>query len=173
MKFKNIKQIPNSHYAVNVPWDSLADNLTRYQKSYDLDLDPEFQRGHIWTEAQQIKYVEFILSGGQSGRDIYFNCPAWMKRMNGQMVLIDGKQRLVATQRFLDNELKVFAEPTGLGYYFSEFKDRMPFDIDFKFHVNDVTDYNELLEWYISLNSGVAHTDEELQRVRGLITKEE
>ncbi len=164
MKFRNIKQIPNSHYAVDIPWDSLFDNIMRYRNSYHLDLDPEFQRGHIWTEVQQIKYVEFILSGGQSGRDIYFNCPEWGSGIDNQMILVDGKQRLAAAQQFLNDNIPAF------GYFYSDFDDRLPFDVSFKFHVNKVSDYDELLEWYISLNSGVAHTDEELERVRGLIT---
>lgn len=42
-------------------------------KEYGLEMNPDFQRGHIWTEEQQSKYIEFILKGGKSGRDFYFN----------------------------------------------------------------------------------------------------
>ncbi len=163
MKFRDIKQIPNSHYAVNIPWSHLSNNIIDYQEDYHLDLDPEFQRGHIWTEAQQIKYIEFILSSGQSGRNIYFNCPGWGSGIDNQMILVDGKQRLTAAQQFLNDNIPAF------GYFYSDFEDKLPFDVSFRFYVNKISDYNELLEWYISLNSGVAHTGEELERVRRLM----
>ncbi len=28
-----------------------------------LNLDPDFQRGHVWTTRQQVKFIEFLLRG--------------------------------------------------------------------------------------------------------------
>ena len=36
-----------------------------------LVLNPDFQRGHVWTEEQQTAYIEYLLMGGMSGRTIY------------------------------------------------------------------------------------------------------
>jgi len=38
-----------------------------------LQLNPDFQRGHVWIENQQIKYIEYILRGGKTARVIYLN----------------------------------------------------------------------------------------------------
>ena len=36
-----------------------------------LQMQPWFQRQHVWTEDQQVAYIEFFLKGGISGRDIF------------------------------------------------------------------------------------------------------
>jgi len=165
MKFADIKQFPNPHYSINVSWRFLKETLyDNFGQSFKVDLDPVFQRGHIWTQKQQIAYVEFILQGGKSGKDIYFNCPNW-DAGEGDMSLVDGKQRLTAVLAFLDNEIKVF------DCYLNEFEDSMSIMTCFNFHINSLDD-KEVLEWYISLNSGVAHTNAELNRVRDMIKKE-
>ncbi len=163
MKFQEIKHMTQARYASDIDWEYLQNILDRYSKEYNLDLNPEFQRGHVWTEQQQIDYVEYILRNGQSGRDIYFNCPGWMHTMDGQMVLVDGKQRITAVLKFLNDEIKAF------GLYHSEYEGRIPFDCGFKFHINDLSFQDEILQWYIDINSGVAHTTEEIEKVRQMI----
>ncbi len=165
MKFENIKQFPNPHYSVQASWKYLKDILyNNFGQAFNVDLNPLFQRGHVWTEKQQIAYVEFILQGGKSGKDIYFNCPNWEDN-EGDMSLVDGKQRLTAVLKFLDDELKVF------GHYLSEFEDSLHVLTCFNFHINNLND-KEVLEWYLSLNSGIAHTDDELNKVRNMIKEE-
>jgi hypothetical protein len=162
VKFQNIKQFPNPHYSINVSWIYLKETLyDNFGQAFNIDLNPLFQRGHVWTKNQQIAYVEFILKGGKSGKDIYFNCPDW-DAGEGDMSLVDGKQRLTAVFAFLDNKIKIF------GYYLSEFEDTLSILTGFNFHINSLDD-NGVLEWYISLNSGTPHTDAELNRIRELI----
>ena len=31
-----------------------------------LQFNPDFQRGHVWTEGQQIAFMEFLLKGGKT-----------------------------------------------------------------------------------------------------------
>lgn len=165
MKFEDIKQFSSPHYSINVSWTYLKDTLyDNFGQAFNVDLNPLFQRGHVWTEKQQVTYVEFILQGGKSGKDIYFNCPDWDVG-EGDMSLVDGKQRLTAVLKFLDNELKVF------GHYIQEYEDTLSILTCFNFHVNSLNE-TEVLEWYLSLNSGIAHTDEELNRVRDMIKEE-
>lgn len=166
--FSTIPQFPNPRYRVDMSWDYLTKHLGRYNTEYNLDTDPDFQRGHVWSEAQQVSYVEYILQDGLSGRDIFFNCPNWMGNHDpGQMVLVDGKQRLTAVLKFLDNKLAVF------GQLYSEFEDRLPFHIGFSVHVNTLATRSEILNWYLSLNSGVAHTQAELDLVKRLLKEQE
>jgi uncharacterized protein with ParB-like and HNH nuclease domain len=60
MKFSEIKHFEHPSYRVNVPWDYLESHLSRYEE-YGLIYNPDFQRGYVWNEQQQIKYVEYIL----------------------------------------------------------------------------------------------------------------
>jgi hypothetical protein len=170
MKFSDIEQLtPNSGYQVNQSWGSIKGTIKYYQskKICPLDLNPEFQRGHVWTEEQQIAYVEFKLRGGLGSDRILFNCPGWMSDFRGPFVLVDGKQRLNAVLRFFDNEIKVF------GHYYKEFEDELhPLQPDFIFCINNLPTMESVLKWYIELNSGgTPHTEEELERVRGMLNE--
>jgi len=137
-----------------------------------LELDPDFQRGHVWTEAKQIAYVEFCLRDGTGSRTLLFNQPNWMGSYKGVMVLIDGKQRLEAVRKFMRNELPVFG-----GTYLNDFSDK---DVllrsdgaSFKFAVATLKTRREVLELYLQINSGgVVHTEEELAKVEALLAAE-
>lgn len=173
MKFTKFRDIPrftdSGSYRIDVDWDTLEVVVGNYLDRYKLDMNPDFQRGHVWTEAQQICYIEFRLRGGISGCDILFNAPNWQGGGKvGQMVLVDGKQRLQAVRRFMDNEIPVF------GSFLNEFTDRPRFQhARFSFHVNDLPTRAEVLQWYVDLNAGgIAHTNEEIDRVRKLLAVE-
>lgn len=161
-------------YTTDVDWNDLENQIQHYSQEYNLDLNPDFQRGHVWSEDKRIAYVEYILKGGQHNRHIIFNHPGWRNSFEGQMTLVDGKQRLESTRRFLNNELPVFN-----GVYRKDFTRRgtsntsIPHEFSFKFHVNDLTTRKELLQFYLDLNTGgVVHTDDEISRVKELLRKE-
>jgi hypothetical protein len=114
---------------------------------------------------QQERYVEFVLRGGTSSRDIYWNCAGWMGSYKGPMYLVDGKQRLQAARLFMNNKLKVF------GHTLSEFEGVSPLMCcDFIFHVNNLETKSEVIQWYLDLNfGGTPHTDSERKRVLVLL----
>ncbi len=61
-QFRDIPQFTDiGHYAVDYPIDRLISFLEDEIRDYGLQLNPEFQRGHVWTRKQQIAYVEFLL----------------------------------------------------------------------------------------------------------------
>lgn len=168
MKFADIKKVSRAKYQANVSWNFLSKMLNNYKEAHCLDICPDFQRGHIWAEEQQIKYVEFVLRGGMSGKDIYFNCPGWMNNFKGPMVLVDGLQRITAVLRFLDNYNPI---PVFGNIFHKDFEDKnFLLTVDFVFHINDLESRNDVLQWYIDLNSGIAHTQEEIESVRKMIT---
>jgi hypothetical protein len=169
MKFADIPQLTrDASYRVNIPWDYLEEWL-RPRDDVVPDLDPEFQRAHVWTEEQQIAFVEFMLRGGKGSNEIRFNCVGWMGDFRGPFVLVDGKQRLEAVRKFMANKLLVFGE-----YYFSDFEDRLRIVyVDFIMMVNSLPDMKSVLRWYLEINSGgTIHTDAELDKVRKLLEKE-
>lgn len=162
-------KFPVIKYSVSVLWSHLEDAIERdtAEKPF-LDLNPDFQRGHVWTEAQQRAYVEFILKGGDSGRTLYFNCPGWMKDFKGPYVIVDGKQRLEAARKFVRNELSVFN-----GVYLKDFDYKLPTDYYFIWSIAVLPTRKEVLNWYLDFNSaGTIHSQEELDKVRRMLENE-
>jgi hypothetical protein len=133
-------------------------------------LDPEFQRGHVWTEEQQRRFVEYALHGGQESCVVIFNVkrtkPTWT------FTCVDGLQRLTAVYRFMHDQLTVFDGLTCSSMVkHSEFK-KFPWT-DFRFTVSTtyLSDI-DVLRFYLELNSnGTPHSVEEIARVQTLIEK--
>lgn len=161
--------MPN--YRVNVMWDYLEMHLEHWSDNRDaakLDLDPDFQRGHVWTPEQQTAYVEYILKGGMSGREIYFNCTGWMKDWRGPFVIVDGKQRLQAAREFMADRVKVFG-----GHVRSDIEGRLSMNAQFIFNVNDLKTRAAVLKWYLEMNTGgTPHTPDEISKVKAMLTNE-
>lgn len=181
MKFFDIDKLTRvSNYAIDVPISYMMPTLQHYIDDMDLDMNPDFQRGHVWTEEQQVAFVEYLLRGGMSGKDIYFNAPFWNRSVTdgkyNSFVLVDGLQRLTAALKFVNNKLRVFRDldkTNHIGYLFSDFEGRPSLDFCFKFHVNDLQTRAEVLKWYLEMNSGgTPHSQEELNRVSKLYADE-
>ncbi|MCC7017805.1 MAG: DUF262 domain-containing protein [Rhodospirillales bacterium] len=170
-RFRNIRQFTSyGNWTCDVPIRQINTTISEWQEAYYLDLCPDFQRGHVWTDEQQSRYLEYILRGGRSARDIYLNAPFWDSMnvtRNHPMVCVDGLQRLTAAQRFLNNEIPVF------GAVYSEYTDKLSWSFCFTFHVNNLKPRVEVLQWYLDMNSsGVIHSEDELKRVQLLLLKE-
>lgn len=176
MKFSEIPQlIPDGGYEVNVPLEYLESKLTEWENEpyFGLQLNPDFQRGHVWTEAQQTAYVEYFLKGGRTGMVIYFNKPSWRSEATteyDEMVCVDGLQRITALRRFLAGEIKAF------GQYYHEFEQsihRARNSDSLRFNINNLQTKEQVLTWYLQMNAGgTPHTAEEIERVRQLLAKE-
>ena len=174
-KFVDIpRYVRDGNYCVDIPLDYLEEAYRRYREDYGLDLDVDFQRAHVWTDAQATAFVEHILRGGRGSETIRFNMPGWGSgevATAGEptaMVCVDGKQRLTAVLRFLRDEIPAF------GHLFGEYEDRPRMVVTgLKFMVNDLSSRREVLRWYLDINTGgTAHTDAELAKVRRLLEAE-
>lgn len=162
------KLIPTNNYYVNQPLDSLLERI-EHDVARGLDLNPDFQRGHVWNIEQRIAFVEFVLQGGKPN-PIFFNHEGWMKSFDGEYVVVDGKQRLTSMMMFLRNEFTVFKnlDSEGIGYYAREFD--MLGRYDLVFLVNDLQNRELVLQWYLQLNKGnIQHSDEEIKRVENML----
>jgi hypothetical protein len=168
--FKSIPQfIESGNWECDFDLDSLFPQLKRWREAYGLDLDSDFQRLHIWTEEQQVAWLKFFLRGGKTGKTLYFNCamfggrPESGTKINDEMVLVDGKQRLESLRRFVYDELEVF------GSKFSEFTDRFRAQ-SLKINMNVLKTRAEVIRWYIELNAGgTPHTAEEIEKAKRLL----
>jgi len=166
MKFSDIPRFTRAPcYHVDVSLEYLPVYIKDLQENYNLNMSPDFQRGHVWSVSQQIAYVEYLLKGGSSGREIYFNSPNWMSDFKGEMVIMDGLQRITAVLDFINNKIPVF------NTYHNQFEDRLRMTgVTLSMNINDLKTRKEILKWYIEMNSGgTPHKPEEINRVKKLL----
>lgn len=175
MKYTRFRDIPMftraGQWQCNFNFDSVLRQLDQWGKEYGADYDPDFQREHVWTEAQQIAWLEFFFRGGRTGRTIYLNCPVFGGRGRSEkaddlrMGLVDGKQRLEAIRRFTSDEIRVF------GSLWSEYTDSPDMVTqNLLINVNDLPTRAEIITWYIEMNAGgTPHTEAEIEKARKLL----
>ena len=169
MRFSDIPQFTRpGTYEVDIPLTYIERQLKSFDEEYTLVLNPDFQRGNVWTEEQQIKFLEFFFRGGKTAKVIYFNCGVWDGDKNEtdipEMVCVDGLQRLTTFLRFIHNEIPVF------GHYYREFTDSGRTLYSIKINVNSLKKKKDVLKWYIEMNTGgTVHSDEEINRVKKLM----
>lgn len=162
MRFADIPEFPRAHYEIDVSLRELLWHLDSWAEKYNLTMEQDYQRQHVWTEAQQVAYVEYLLRGGEVGKVIIVNAPGWGKGKVKKVEVVDGKQRLTAMKRFMTNEIKVF------GHLYSEYEDKLNYMLGFRWRVVDL-DRLGILNLYLSLNGGgTQHTKNELGRVEKL-----
>lgn len=168
--YSDIIPFPHSNYRADVSLFYLRDHIDGWLNDGEntLNLNPDFQRGHVWNDDQRTAFMEYFLRGGESGRNLYFNHPGWMKDWEGEFVIVDGLQRLTTALMFLENKVKVF------GSYFEEIEGNLRSARNtFVFHVATLQTRAEVLQWYLDFNTGgTPHEASEIERVRGLLANE-
>lgn len=161
------KYTRTGNYRVDCAWSNIEKWLD-YEKESGLNLNPDFQRPHVWTEEQQSAYVLYRLRGGYSGDILYWNSPNYTKG-GGNLVIVDGKQRLEAVRKFMRNELVIWE-----GLRLDDFADEpdMLRGARFTMVVNDLKTRKEVLTWYLDLNTGgTPHTQDEIEKVMHLLSE--
>lgn len=163
-RFRDIPQFPRAHYQIDTAWRDLEAQLKR-DEEVGFVMEPDYQRGHVWSESQQVSFVEYGLMGGENSMVITTNCPGWMADFRGPYELVDGLQRVTAVLRFVRGEIRAF------GSLVTEYGDRMhSIGPRFQWRVCSLPTRAEVLRLYLLMNSGgVVHSAEEIARVRGLL----
>lgn len=176
--FRDIPPLtPAGQYTASVGFGFIEKWLAEEAQHSDLQLDPDFQRGHVWNDEQAIRFVEYMLRGGKGATTIYWNHAGYQRTpephsdLGDSLLLVDGLQRLTAVRRFIAGEIPVF------GHYVSEYEDpRRVFGgggPHLIFNINNLQTRAEVLQWYLDLNAGgVVHSPEEILRVRRLLADE-
>ena len=169
-----IKPLNTAKWQADFSWDTLERDLARFCSRYgELDLNPDFQRGHVWSVDQLTHFIENCLRGvvAGSGYLLQFNCPDWSEGQSQSDLppgfqCIDGLQRYTAVTEYIKGNVKPFgftAEQLS-GTQFS------PGRFHMKVAVHDFTRRADLLEHYLALNAGgTPHGAEEIERVRRLL----
>ena len=178
-----INGIPRHGSSFSVDLNDLKSSIDGYERRYGgFIMNPDFQRKAVWTQAQQISYIESIIRGvAGSATQITINSPVFGGAGDGkqdlgeEMLLVDGLQRLTACFAYLNNEFKIFENE--LGGVYKEYFDGTDFSsgrIHLDFKVYNIQKKVDLMNLYILLNAGgTNHTDDELNRVRKMIAVSE
>lgn len=179
-----IRPMPDAAYTVDWQLGMLEKTLGDIESSMIeaggvFELNPDFQRGHVWTDAQRTSFVEALIRKSATGR-ILFNCPGWSRSQSGEgdiqentFQCIDGLQRLTAVRKFMAGEITVFGGMVASDLKGSPFD---PFRMGFRLQIGiyEFTSRAELLQFYLDLNAGgTVHTPQEIERVRGLLAQAE
>lgn len=171
-----IRPLKTASYEIDLPWCNFNEYIQQMSNDYGgLEMDPDFQRGHVWTPDQQKHFVENVLRGivSSSGFVVQFNCPNWESFSDYAGDLprgfqcIDGLQRITAVQKFLEGEVK----PFGLSLddlQGSSFSPKRSL-YRFKLAIHNFEKRSDLLSHYLDINSGgTPHSPEEIERIRVL-----
>ncbi len=169
-RFQDIPQFTQAgSWQADFPLEHVMGFINSEIDEMGLQLNPDFQRGHVWTDEQQIAWLEYFLKGGKTGNIIYFNNPSrqWSVKKGeyNDYVCVDGLQRITAIQKFLNNEIKVF------GSFYKEYEDTTRISSHtIKININNLKTEKEVLQWYIDMNTGgKPHTSEEINKVKELL----
>lgn len=171
-----IKPLRTAQWQADYQWSRLEQGLERLASQYgELELNPDFQRGHVWTPEQQVAFITSCLRGvvASNGFLIQLNCPSWSDKYDATdlppgLQCIDGLQRYTAVVEFVRGNIRPF------GFSADELANTRfsPARFYMKVAIHGFTKRADLLEHYLSINAGgTPHSADEIERVRGLLAQ--
>lgn len=154
---------PECNYRVDVAIASVP----HFLEQYGVNLDPDYQRGYVWTKLQKQKFVGAVLQNNASIPIFWFNT---LDIKSAEVV--DGKQRLNAIMGWLNHEYEAIC-PCGETFWYGAADVIAHRNLDMmttlKMHFVKLPRL-EVLKFYLSLNSGgTVHKPKDLDKVRALI----
>lgn len=172
-----MRPLPQSKASFDIDLKHLGDWIEKFGNDWGgFVREPDYQRGRVWTEGQQVAFVEGMLRGTVS-RDLQrlqINIPHWEEDEPGgdlprRIELVDGLQRLTAIERALAGELQLFGHApdvfAGTRYDLRRVNTWMV-----KIQVHTFAWREDLLRYYLAINAGgTPHSATEIERVRGLL----
>lgn len=172
-----INVIPNR--GVDIPWDLLVEQVrgtTGRRPAWNLS--PTYQRGPVWSRAQQMNYIGHVLTGGVSP-PIYcqrHDSPkhtSTAKWYDLPVEVLDGRQRLQAVLDFIEGQIPARVldgtEHRDLWYKDFDARERRAHTMSTSVVFMDIS-FKERLTLYLRLNNGgTPHSAEDLQKVREML----
>lgn len=96
--------------------------LHYYYHSYGIDMNPDYQRGLVWTLEDKVNLIDSIFNNIDIGKFVLLGRAYREKEPNFE--ILDGKQRLTALVEFYENRYSY----KGLKYYQLHWKDKLHFE---------------------------------------------
>ena len=183
-----IQPLKSAKYTCALHWNWIDRWIEQQSEDGGFNDSPEYQRGHVWTEAQQISFIEAVLRGiipdsllsirlnnptfDDSVLSAWCNHKQWLSELPREVQVIDGEQRLQTIRKFMHNKLAVFdgkIKADNLnGTHFSA-KGRI-----IQVNIMNFTTQRDLLQFYLDLNAGgTPHSQQELDKVRAMLTEKQ
>jgi hypothetical protein len=142
-------------------------------EAWNIDTNPPYQRGHVWTNDQRSAFLGHWLQGG-AVPTLWIWEPPLAKEAAGlaRPELIDGKQRLSALLMWWHGEIS--ANVDGRMIIVGDTDKRFRFHHAIHLTFVRLDSRADVLRFYLRLNGGgTPHSPDELARVRALLDEEE
>lgn len=159
------------------PWDAIQ-RMVEGRSAERFDLNPDYQRGPVWTVQQEREFVGFLLDGGECPKIVVQryesqrNAPAGHDYYKLPLEVIDGQQRLRAICAWMRGKIDALT-PEGDSLWFEDSNEVDRRGLLLTIYYVDLPRV-ERLRYYIKLNQGgTVHTRQEIDRVRELLAAEE
>lgn len=152
---------------MNMGLDSLI--MTVYHRG--LHINPEYQRGYVWTLENKQRLIKSIFDRLDIGKFVFVE--TWRNgAQDNRLEVIDGKQRLNAITEFMEGRF----EYEGKTYFQLSHKDRNAFG-DLQVHVCTLDEEKvsraDILWLFLSINrGGVPQTEEHIALTRAMYEEE-
>jgi hypothetical protein len=170
-----LRPLPEAVWQADYPLSHLDDGLGRLAKDYGpVNMEPDFQRGHVWTAEQQQKFCEAFVRKFIPSHllTFQFNCPHWNNDaptdLPREIQCIDGLQRLTALRKLMAGEIKPFGVSVETFNGTSLQITRIHRHVKIQMHAFKAK--ADLLQYYLDLNEGATpHTPAEIARVKAML----
>jgi len=146
----------------------LGDVISSFFYNFGTDMEPEYQRGLVWTLDDKTALLDSIFNNRDIGKFVFIHLGYTGDIMHE---MLDGKQRLSAIMDFCEDRYEYN------GYTYSQLHPRDRLQID-NYRINVAVTRNlltrkEKLEYFLTLNTrGRDQTTQHLDKVRGMLTEQ-
>lgn len=147
--------------------DVSLDDIERELAHNSTDMSPPYQRGSVWSQAQQERFMGHLLQGGEVLPIIFHRVPE-----SGHAEVLDGKQRLEACLAWLRSAVPALLDDGRL-VYVDDLQTRQAHSgqgtavaglsrVNLRFRYVNLP-WDQRVRFYVRLNSaGTPHTQEQL-----------
>lgn len=159
----------NRDVRLNYNNSSIESLIHRYY-SFGVDMNPDYQRGFVWDDADRESLLETIFCNGKIGEFVFVDKP-FVSFDTPSSEILDGKQRLSTLIAFYENRFSY------KGVYYNDLSgnDKQAF-LNYPVSVGECreTDKKQILKIFIMLNKGGRPmSDEHLEKVEKMLTEME
>lgn len=152
----------NMHFYAEDIVDVVDDNFANLVQT----MTPAFQRTNDkWSYARKVKFIENLISGYPTEITLYTTNPDGTKT---DCKIIDGLQRSTTIAEWFDDKITIFGKWKCSD--FNEIKDRSLYmDSRITLKVHEFATEEEAVQWYIDVNEGITHSEDDIKRARGYL----
>ena len=148
----------------------MVDSIFSKKYFFGIDMDPDYQRGYVWTQEDKEKLIDSIFNNVDIGKFVFVHRRNYSDPDSPLYEVLDGKQRITALCEFYENKFPY------KGKYYNDLSDRDKWHFcDYSVNVAEVeqADKATILKYFLMINTGgKAISEEHLHKVRKLYENE-